>query len=186
MGTKFVKHITSGQPTKYNRDKHIKLLYDVFSQAEGVMAFCSAALICKKTFYRWLEAHKEFREAYDIVINIAGSHWEMLPVIQPKINHHSWAMVMRNRFGYGKSNFKFDKDRTPLSIVDSVLDGLEEGELTPHEALQIANLALTKANIKANENVDNISQVKETRESLLSKIDMIQKVIDSKKQHKDE
>jgi hypothetical protein len=88
---------------------------------------------------------------------------------------------MRNKFGYNKSKFKFTDDKTPLSIVDSILKGLENGEITAQEASQIANLALTKANIKASESIDNTSQVKETRESLLSKIDMIKKVIDYNK-----
>lgn len=176
--TTFTKRITSGQPTKYDKHKHIALLYNVFSNCEGIATFCAEALISKKTFFRWLEAHKEFREGYDIALNIGGRKWEMLPLEMKNINYNYWMSIMRNRYGYGKSKFKLSSDRTPSKIIDSLFDGLEEGEITPHEAVQIANLALTKANIKANENVDNINQIKETRESLLKKIDMIQKVID--------
>ena len=176
----FVKHITSGKPTKYDKDKHIPLLYSIFSEGEGVAAFCAESLISKKTFFNWLDANKEFREAYDVVLNLSERKWLKYP-LEKEISYPYWQTIMRNKFGYNKSKFKFTDDKTPLSIVDSILKGLENGEITAQEASQIANLALTKANIKASESIDNTSQVKETRESLLSKIDMIKKVIDYNK-----
>ena len=34
----FTKHCTGGQPTKYEQEKHIGLLFDTFNKGEGVMA----------------------------------------------------------------------------------------------------------------------------------------------------
>ncbi len=181
----FVKHITSGQPTKYREEKHIKLLLNIFSNGEGIAAFCAEALISQKTFFLWVKTHQEFKEAYDIAINIAARKWEAYPLRNADINYPYWSTIMRNRFGYGKSKFTLSEDKTPLSIVDSVLTGLENGELTAQEANQVANLAVTKANIKANETIDSqTSTIRETRESLMEKIDKIQKVIDYAKSEK--
>jgi|ERR1700742_1102044 len=184
--TAFTKHITSGQPTKYDKGKHISLLYNIFDNGEGIAEFCAETLISKQTFFNWLEAHREFKEAYDIVLNLSERKWLKYPLENRDINYAYWQSIMRNKFGYNKSRFKFSDDKTPLNIVDSVLRGLENGDMTSQEALQIANLALTKANIKADEVADNISQVKETRESLLDKIDKIQQIIDYKTQNKDQ
>jgi|SRR5271154_1283542 len=185
-GDDFVKHITSGQPTKYKEEKHIKLLLDIFGNGEGVAAFCAEALISKNTFFSWLKVHQEFKEAYDIAISIAARKWEAYPLRNPDFNFPYWSIIMRNRFGYGKSKFTLSEDKTPSSIVDSVLIGLENGEITAQEASQVANLAMTKANIKANETIDNQSStIRETRESLLEKIDKIQKIIDYAKSEED-
>ena len=69
----FVKFHSVGYPTKYDKEKHIALIYDVFSEGEGVAAFLVEASISKQTFYNWLKAHKEFSSAYEIAF---GYHFD--------------------------------------------------------------------------------------------------------------
>jgi hypothetical protein len=171
----FAKHILSGQPTKYKGEKHIKLLFEVFGNGEGVAAFCAETWITESTFFLWVETHIEFKEAYRIAIKIGQRVWEES---KGEIEFPRWSAIMRNRFGYGKTKIKLSKDKAPLTIVDDVLIGLEEGEITPQEATQVANLAVTKANLQNDKSDNQGNVIKETRESLAEKIDKIQKIID--------
>ena len=57
----FIKDCISYKPTKYDKEKHIGIMIDVFSNGEGVAAFLDEASICKQTFYNWLKAHKSLQ-----------------------------------------------------------------------------------------------------------------------------
>lgn len=175
----FVKKMTAGRHTKYDREKHIELLYTVFSRGEGGAAFCAEALISRRTFYDWLKQHGEFKEAYDIVLNLAERIWERYPLENKDMNYPYWQSIMKNRFRYGKSSFIFSADKTPVNIINDILQGLQEGEMNAEEALKIANLATIKCELENNitSNIQS-NNVPETRESLLEKISKIQKVID--------
>jgi len=59
MKKKLIKQVTSGRPTKYVQEQHIGLLFDIFNQSEGVMAFCAEAMISQATFFNWLKKYKE-------------------------------------------------------------------------------------------------------------------------------
>ena len=96
-----LQHLLTGKQTKYNDKKHIALLINVFMRGEGVMAFCADALICKDTFYRWLNTYEKFRNAYHIVLCSSGRIWERMPLVDNRINHQYWYLIMKNRFGYG-------------------------------------------------------------------------------------
>jgi hypothetical protein len=175
---KVKKYLFSGKPTKYDEQKHIGLLVDLFSNGESTTAFCAEALIDKKTFYNWLKAHERFKNAYDIVVNIAGRKWEEMPLTNPDINYQYWYMTMKNRFGYGKPRIEASEDQTPQGRINAIWKALENGELTPDEISKLASLAVAQANIKANESDTQTSTIRETRESLMEKIEKIQKVID--------
>jgi hypothetical protein len=178
----FAKHILSGQPTKYKGEEHIKILFEVFGNGEGVAAFCAEAWIGEATFFTWVETHPEFKAAYRVAVKIGQRIWEES---KGEIEFPRWAAIMRNRFGYGKTKFKFSKEKAPLSLVEDVLNGLEEGEITAQEANQVANLAVTKANLETNKSENQNGAIRETRESLVEKIDKIQKIIDYAKSEED-
>lgn len=176
----FIKHCTAGQPTKYDKKKHIGILFDVFSEGEGVAAFCAEAFISQSTFFLWLQKHKEFKECYDIVINIAGRQWEAYPKNNPDFNLSYWSAIMRNRFGYGKPKVRIVKDATPIARMNAIWDGLEEGELSGQEAIQLASVARTQADILANQKQGTEPFELETKEEIMAKVYAIQKVIDYK------
>ncbi len=112
MEEQFFKSAMSGRPTKYVPEQHIKLLYNIFNQKEGIMAFCAEALIGQTTFFNWLKKHKEFKNAYDIAINIAGRQWEKLPQEDSDFNFPYWSTIMKNRFGYGKPRIDVNNNAT--------------------------------------------------------------------------
>ena len=176
----FIKRFTSGKPTKYDKEKHIGLLFNVFNQGKGLAAFFNAASIGKKTFYDWLEAHKEFKEAYEAAVSLAQEIWEDYPKNDPAFNIPYWSIIMRNRFGYGKSKVRTPKDATPLARMDAIWNGLEEGELSAQEATQLSSVANTHANILVNQKQGTEPFELETKEEIMAKVYAIQKVINYK------
>jgi hypothetical protein len=176
----FIKHHTSGQPTKYDEKKHIGILFDVFKEGKDLAAFFNRASIGKKTFYNWLEAHKEFKEAYEAAVYLAQEIWEDYPKHDPDFNFPYWSIIMRNRFGYGKPKVRIAKDATPLARIDAIWDGLEEGELSTQEATQLSSIANTHASILANHKQGTEAFELETKEEIMAKVYAIQKVIDYK------
>lgn len=148
MKEKLIKQVTSGRPTKYVQEQHIGLLFDIFNQSEGVMAFCAEAMISQATFFNWLKKYKEFKEAYDIVINIAGRQWEKLPRENPDFNFPYWSTIMRNRFGFGKSRIHLDKEAIPLEMFKVIKQGLTDQEISIQDAVQLTTIAKNEADVK--------------------------------------
>lgn len=176
----FVKHYTAGRPTEYNKEKHIRILFDVFSKGEGVAAFLDEAAISKQTFYDWLKVHKEFKEAYEGALNRSQRMWELYPLNNPNFNFPYWSTMMRNRFGYGKPKIRIAKDATPLARIDSIWEGLEEGQLTGQEATQLASVVSTQANMLTDQPNESEQFKLETKEEIMAKVYAIQKVIEYK------
>jgi hypothetical protein len=174
----FIKHCISCKPTKYDRERHISLMFKIFSDGKSVAAFCAEALIAKTTFYNWLEIHKEFKDAYDIMISTAQKIWEDYPKTNPDFNFPYWSTIMRNRFGYGKPKVRIVKDTTPLARMNAIWDGLGEGELSAQEATQLGSLITVQNNILNGQPPESEQFKRDTREELMDKISAIQKVID--------
>ena len=142
----FIKRITSGQPTKYDKEKHIELLFDIFNKGEGVMAFCADAMISQNTFFLWLKKHREFSEAYKVIINQAGRKWESYP-LNPKgnIEFSYWSIIMRNRFGYGKSRFHFADKKTAREMMQAAKEHLDDNMISTKDYSTIVDSAKTQA-----------------------------------------
>lgn len=174
----FVKRYTVGQPTKYDKEKHIGILFDVFKEGKGLAAFFNAASIGKRTFYNWLEVHKEFKEAYEASVYLAQEIWEDYPKNHPDFNFPYWSTIMRNRFGYGKSKVRTAKDVTPLARMNAIWDGLEEGELSGQEAAQLSSVATAHYNILTRQPPESEQFKLESNEELMAKVQELQKVID--------
>lgn len=175
----FIKHCKGGKPTKYEGDRHVGMLFEVFKRGEGIVAFCAEALVSKPTFYEWLKAHKEFQEAYDVAINISAKKWETEMITNPDLNFGYWSTIMRNRFGYGKPRIRKLKDAMPIERITAIFEGLEEGELTAQEATQIASVVNTQANILANQTQEPDQFKRNSPEELTEKLLLTQRVIDS-------
>lgn len=181
MKTKEQKKVAKGgQPTKYNNDIHIDLLLELFTKGEGVMGFCATAHISKRTFYGWLETHKEFKEAYEIAICKAGAWWEKYPHVTPDFNASHWSIVMRNRFGYGKSRIRKPKENTPVARMDALWKGLENGEIGAQEANNLSSVVVTHNNIATNAEVEAEFKL-DTKEEIMAKVAAIRELIDYKK-----
>jgi len=182
----FVKHYRAGKPTKYEEEKHIGLLFDVFSKGEGVAAFLDEAAISKQTFYDWLKAHKEFAAAYEGALNRSQRKWEAYPKDNPDFNFPYWSTIMRNRFGYGKPKVRIVKDATPIARMNAIWEGLEEGELSAQEATQLSSVARTQAEILGNQSLELEPLKQYTQEEKEAQIKEMQKIIDYAERNKHE
>jgi hypothetical protein len=85
---------------------------------------------------------------------------------------------------YLKGKISLSKDKSPLEIIDSLLEGIEKGNLTIQEATQIASLANLKANIMADISA-NDDHVIRTREQNIELLKELEKVIEEKKKETD-
>jgi hypothetical protein len=175
----FIKRITSGQPTKYDKEKHIGLLFDIFNKGEGVMAFCADAMISQTTFFSWLKKHREFSEAYKVIINQAGRKWESYP-INPKVNMEFsyWSIIMRNRFGYGKSRFKIADNKNAKEMMQTAKEHLDEDMITVNDYTAIVNSAKMQAIIDGECNDTEVYRPS-SREELLEKKALLENIVET-------
>jgi hypothetical protein len=181
----FIQHYTRGTPTKYDQEKHIGLLFELFSNGENVAAFLAEAAVSRQTFYNWIKAHKEFAEAYEAAVNICQREWEKYPKDNPDFNISYWAAMMRNRFSYGKSRVRKAKDNTPLARIEAVWIDLEEGNISGSEATQFASVVKTQADILDKQSYEPGEHKVETAEAIMETVNAIQKVLDSRKKDKE-
>ena len=175
----FIKRITSGQPTKYDKEKHIGLLFDIFNKGEGVMAFCADAMISQTTFFSWLKKYREFSEAYNVIINHAGRKWESYP-INPKVNMEFsyWSIIMRNRFGYGKSRFKIADNKNAKEMMQTAKEHLDKDMITVNDYTAIVNSAKMQAIIDGECN-DTEGYRPSTKEEFLEKKALLENIVET-------
>lgn len=152
--------------SKYNPEIHLPLLLEVFENLHGVAAFCASSKISRKTFWDWLEKHPEFKEQYDIAVDVGASRWENLPLEFSSrglnFNHNYFVMMSRNRYRLSQINLKKAKKNTTTSRMKAAHDSLQEGGITPQEFNQIASGLSTESRIKEvdlqKEIIDNIKE----------------------------
>jgi hypothetical protein len=134
----FVNKRLKGQPSIYSAEKHITLLRNTFSEGKDICTFCKEADIGRTTFYNWIKKHKEFREAFEILLNYAKSYW-MAKADEPGINHSVWLYMMKTRFNPHKDYCKqtclkgLSKCKTNIEMVRVILNKVADGELTTEE-----------------------------------------------------
>ena len=143
----FLKHVCVGQPTKYSKETHIPLLFDRFKDGKDIAAFCSEALITKTTFHDWVNRHNEFKFAYKLALTFAETKWAQYPENNPDFNYPYWSLIMRNRFGCGKSTFKVGNIENPIDMYEPIQQALDNNEITVTEAKQMGDFAQGKLNV---------------------------------------
>lgn len=92
-----------GRPTKYHPDL-CEFLPAMFERGESVSEVCVALSLSKETFYRWVEEHPEFSNAYKAGLARSEAWWSRLGRagaagfvdIQPA----TWVFNMKNRFSW--------------------------------------------------------------------------------------
>lgn len=169
--SQLVQYCVVGKPTKYDKKKHIPLLIKSFYKGDSIRQFCAQALISEKTFYNWLNKHKEFKHAYQIALNFAADFWERIPFENPEFNYPYLQAVMRHRFGFGKSITKIKDKETPIEIINAAQESLDEQKITSQEANQIADIALKKQQLLNNPLQQEQAQPNVSEEFVLKHID---------------
>ena len=174
----FVKHYRAGKPTKYDEEKHIGLLFDTFNKGEGVAAFLDEAAISKQTFYDWLKAHKEFAAAYEGALNRSQRKWELYPLKNSDFNYPYWSIIMRTRFGFGKSRFKIADKKNAKEMMQAAKEHLDEDMITVNDYTAIVNSAKMQAIIDGECNDTEVYRPS-SREELLEKKALLENIVET-------
>lgn len=169
------KHLLGGKPTKYDEEIHLNLLVDVFCDGTNasIAKFCAEALIDKMTFHNWKKTHPRFKDAYNIVINIAEAKMEDLPFTTStsEFNHPSWFLMMKNKFGFGKPTIDFSSAKTPQERLEVIWESLRHGDLNIDEANKLTNLVSIQADVGHGEEAMKKIMTREEQLELLAKYD---------------
>lgn len=135
----------------YDPEIHIPMLQRIYRQGGAIMAFCAECQISQKTFWKWIEDHKEFNQQYDISICEGGQQWEMLLLDAAKngitINTRYWEMVGRARYKYSQVHLEKEKEDTTASRMAAAWISMQQGGITPQEYNQIASGLSTESKI---------------------------------------
>ena len=178
---KFYKHISSGQPTKYEETKHIKLLFELFSEGKDVASFCARSWINHDTFFVWLKKHTRFKKAYDVARKIAQEKWEEIPFTNPNFNFPHWHLIMRNRFGLSKSKINLSEKKKATEMMQSAKDHLSEDKITVSDYTAIVNSAKVQAIIDGEVFEEGKIERPSTKEELLEKKALLEDIIETQK-----
>ena len=166
-----------GRPVTYDKEKHVALLYDLFTKGKPVSAFCAEANIAKCTFFEWKNIHPEFKEAYDRAINFAETYWHEMPSNEPEFNYPYWSINMRNRFGFGKSKFKLSDKKKAAEMMQAAKEHLDEDNITINDYTAIVNSAKMQAIIDGECNDTEVYRPS-TREELLEKKALLENIVE--------
>lgn len=143
---------------KYNKNSTPELLVKTLSEGNSNAAFCAVANIGQRTFYKWVNKHPEFAEAYDIGKMKQQKRHEDLArnnIIMHdedgKFNTVLWSIMARNMHNYTEHRKVkingLDKAKTPTEQLGKVMDAMSNGELTSREAKDMASFIEVGVNI---------------------------------------
>ena len=90
-----------GRPPKY-RKEIAETLPEQFKDGQSVIEVCGQIGISKQTFYRWVDEHPDFSDAYKKGLELSQQWWEKLgragTVGKIPVNTVMWIYNMKNRF----------------------------------------------------------------------------------------
>ena len=66
-----------GRPSKYKK-RYCKEIIDWMSKGKSIAAFCAHLKVSRSRILDWVNAHEEFREAYEIGTEAGQAWWENL------------------------------------------------------------------------------------------------------------
>jgi len=112
--------------------------------------------ISKSTFFQWMHDHPEFKQAYEYGKGLREASHDSIGIMNydnPDFNAVAWQMIGRRYYGYteyrsiklpGLQDAKSFHEKTEVTLT-----ALEQGEISPNEALIVSqvlsNMAKTVA-----------------------------------------
>ncbi len=128
------------RPTVY-KPEYPELFIQICKDGGSICNFCVAAEIGRSTFYEWLDAHQEFRNAYNIGREITESWLTQTGVngMSGQIegfNATAWSMLMRNKCNMTQDRkvaLDFTDCKTALEKQQVLDKRISQGRLTPSE-----------------------------------------------------
>jgi|SRR6185312_8299888 len=131
------------------------LYVSICKDGGSICNFCSQVNIARSTFYRWVDSHPEFNDAFHrgkehteawfTEMGIRGMKGEF-----EKFNATVWSMLMRNKCGYTehrKVAIDFTQCRTSDEKMALVDTHVASGKLTSKEAKDYADYIAVSAAI---------------------------------------
>jgi len=140
----------------YDPAKHIPVLMQIFSEGGGIAAFCAHFKMSCRTWHAWRKQFPDFLEATEIAHELAKHWWESYgqrSLNDSKFNTNAWRLQMRNRFDMTDSRLisvpGMAEAPTFRGQYNAVLAALGRAEITPDEALKLANFVGAGAKIES-------------------------------------
>ena len=155
---------------KYDPKKHPDLLVGIFAKGDGWAQFCSDVSIGRKSFFNWVNGHKEFADAYEVAKMKAQAWWEdrgKKGLSQENFSATAWSMTMRNRFGYTEHRRieipGFDTATAPIEKIQRIEQAVACGLLTGSEINYMAGLVEAGVRVMQNTKMEaDIELIKQT------------------------
>ncbi len=136
---------------KFDEERHCILLLQTMSDTEkGTMsAFCVAAGISDKKFYKWLKLSETFLECYALGNMFARENWEIMgreimneQLAPGSVNYKFdyWRTIGWSRFGVGKNariRLDLDPNGTPNQHYKELIAQAANGDFTAGEIKQL-------------------------------------------------
>lgn len=128
------------RPTKYD-SSYPQMLIEHMDKGFSFESFGGVVRVARRTLYLWLDAHEEFREAYDVAISCSLRFWEQHgidglysittkdadgTVNTSKLNTAVWIFNMINRCGWQQKKEVEDVRRTASDIVQVTFESVDE------------------------------------------------------------
>jgi hypothetical protein len=144
-----------GNPT-YNPDFHPDNLIERMTLGELDVQVYAAWQVSKKTFYKWLSEHEDFKEAYEIGLPACESWWltEMKKKWQQgdEKGFKYCALIVNTKFGYRENqspsvtnntqiniqgNMNVLQEKSRAELIDFISSGLEDNNIINTEFKQL-------------------------------------------------
>lgn len=127
----------------YNEAVHCQMVVEELETKGTMSAFCVAASISDRTFYRWMHKYPNFSEAYRIGCMIARENWEeegRQGKFDENFNLELWKTQGSSRFGVGRTNrvrVHIDIDTTPYEQYQQLMNQASMGDFNAAELKQL-------------------------------------------------
>lgn len=112
------------------KPEYCEIAAKVLADGESLAAVCAELDICRKTLYRWRDAHPDFESAINRGLQKAQREWEAIgrDGICGDIKNFSgtpWIFTMKNRF---REDYKEDKNESK-SDAENLCDLFKQGKI---------------------------------------------------------
>ena len=145
------KHFKKGLSSKYKEELHCKLLISVMLDKDKgtVGSFCVEAMVCERTFNKWVLDHELFGNLYYFCKMIARELWEaegrdikdrMYPIGTMNYAFEHWKMIGWSRFGISRTSrikLGLKPGDSPAKHYEAILKQAADGDFTASEFKQL-------------------------------------------------
>lgn len=155
-------------PATTYKSTYPALFLEICESGGSICDFCRKVKVVRSTFYEWVGAHEEFKEAWQLGKEITESiltQKGLDGMETPGFNSTVWSILMRNKCSYvehRKVAIDFTGCKTMNEKMAVLNQRVAEGRLTPKEAKDFADYIATATKIdEATDGKVRLEQVEE-------------------------